>query len=364
MHYSLAETKSFDSSSVSYTNYLALNAIQTQLAVNLSNEWIEVLDSKTLKSVTQVKAIDNLNPVMKFSPQNNNHLFVCTSDAVKVYDLRHNCLKCVKHFRIALGSDLNINESEPNQFLCFDFNSDFTYLCVGTEATDRDKTSYLYFWDIRRPAMVLGTYCDSHTNDITDVCFDPNNRHVFASGSCDELINVFDLNQTDEDEALIATLNVESAVERLHWSSSEDNQLVCITQDECVQLWDIEEVVPTIALSGLSSSHSFDYIIDYLPNVNQVFVGDKNHTIKSFDLKAQTSDDPIVFSQTNLPKGHNKMVRTVVADSDNSIIYSGGEDGVVCVWNRLKSSDNLILKSQTKGKTKIKVKGKSRSQPY
>ena len=362
MYYSLAETKTFDSPSNSYVNYLALNAIQTQLAVNLSNESIEVLDSQTLKRVSLLKAIDGLNPVMKFSPQNNNQLFVCTSDAIKVYDLRHSGLKCAKQFKLSVGIDTNINELNFNQFLCFDFNSDFTYICVGTEATEKDKTSYLYFWDIRRPALVLGTYCESHTNDITDVCFDPKNRHVFASGSCDELINVFDLNQTDEEEALITTLNVEAAVERIHWSSTNDNHLVCLTQDESIHMWDVNEVSPSVTYSGLSS-HSFDYVIDYLPKVDQIYVGDKNHTIKSFDLNARFADETIVFSQM-LSKGHNKLVRTVATNSDNSVIYSGGEDGIVSVWNRLQSCDNLVLKIQTKGKTKIKGKDKSRSQPY
>jgi len=363
MYYSLADTKSFKTSDDRYVTHLATNRDRNQLAVNLSNEMIEILDSKTLKTLSQIKTLDNLNPVIKYSPQNNNHLFVSTSDSVKIFDLRHNSHKIVKEFKVLVESGVDFNELNCNQLMCFDINCDYTYLSAGTEVSEKDKNSYLYFWDIRKPALVLGTYFESHTNDITDICFDPNRRNVVATGSSDELINVLDLNEAEEDDAIMATLNVESCVERLHWTQSVDNGLICLTQEESIQLWNYEEVAPTVNMSAISSNLGFDYIIDFLPNVELVFVGDKNNSIKCFDITKNDGSTPIAF-QNCLSDGHNKMVRSVAADSQQSIIYSGGEDGVVSVWNRLESSDVLIHKNQTKAKTKMRNKEKKRSNPY
>ena len=361
--YSLSDTKNLKSSDDRYVTHLALNKDKSQLAVNLSNQLIDILDSNTLKTLTQIETLEDLNPVIKYSPQNSNHLITCSSDSVKIFDLRHNSHKIVKEFKVLVENEINLNELNFNQLLCFDFNCDFSYLCAGSEVSDKDKNSYIYFWDIRKPALVLGTYYESHTNDLTDICFDPNRRNVFATASSDELINVFDLNEAEEEDAILATLNVESAVDRIHWTSSVENGLICITQEESVQLWNYEEVAPLVSLSGLSSSLGFNYVIDFLPNLGLVFVGDKNNSIKTFEITKNDGKNDIQFKDC-LSDGHNKMVRTVAADSQNSIIFSGGEDGIVSVWKRLESTDSLIHKTQLKGKTKIKNKDKNRSNPY
>src|ERR1700761_8030610 len=108
MYYSLADTKSFDKNGDRYVTHLALNCDKSQLAVNLSNELIEILDSKTLKKILTInRDLDDLNPVIKYSPQNSNQLIVCTSDSVKIFDLRNSSHKTIKQFKVFDENEFN-----------------------------------------------------------------------------------------------------------------------------------------------------------------------------------------------------------------------------------------------------------------
>lgn len=68
-----------------------------------------------------------------------------------------------------------------------------------------------------------------------------------ASGSTDGLINVFDINQTDEDDALVYCLNTESSVQTISWHKKpndifeERNTISCITHTNDFHLYDVEE---------------------------------------------------------------------------------------------------------------------------
>jgi WD40 repeat protein len=172
MHYSLIKSKTFESMSETKTDFyvinLCLNRNRSQLAVNLSNLFIEIIDSNTLQTITRIKDLENMNRVIKYSPQNDNHIIVSTFESINVYDLRHNSNKISKQFKIHFlpENDFKSEELDLNHIQCFDFNCDYNYLVAGTELCE-DKNVYLYFWDIRKPAAVLGAYYESHTNDMT-----------------------------------------------------------------------------------------------------------------------------------------------------------------------------------------------------
>lgn len=66
-----------------------------------------------------------------------------------------------------------------------------------------------------------------------------------ASGSTDGLINVYDLSQSAEDDALLDTLNTNSSVDQLSWYKVGLKDCVsCITHTSDVQLWNIEDARP------------------------------------------------------------------------------------------------------------------------
>lgn len=366
MYYSLINSRNFNSNNNSSDYYIidcSLNCDSTQLAVNLSNDLIEILDSKTLQTITAVKDLENMNHMIKYSTQNTNHLIVSSFDSINIYDLRHKTSKISKQFKINFRPEMCLHLDQTQiHMTCFDFNYDNFSLVSGTELCE-DNNVYIIFWDLRKCAQVLNVFHECHQNNMTCIRFHPNIKNIFATGSCDQLINIFDINKSEEEESLVATLNVENAVEKIVWSQTNDNNLFCITQEESLQLWDYEEVVPKVSLSAHSIDSKFDYVIDVLPK-DVICVGDKSGSLSLFDINNVQNDDKndIIF-KSYLTKGHNKMVRTVCSPNDNSIVYSGGEDGVICLWN--DSFDSVVNKSHNKTKNKMKrIDSKNRSNPY
>ena len=63
----------------------------------------------------------------------------------------------------------------------------------------------------------MGGYFESHQDDVTAIRFHAKNPDLMCSGSVDGLINVFDLKEANEDDALQQTLNTESSVHKLNW---------------------------------------------------------------------------------------------------------------------------------------------------
>jgi len=102
---------------------------------------------------------------------------------------------------------------------CFDINCNERLIAAGTEHIGGD--AFILFWDIRYgkkkisslpSSNFLGGYWESHTDDITWLAFHPTKEDILASGSTDGLMNVFDLKQSSEDQALTYSLNTESSV--------------------------------------------------------------------------------------------------------------------------------------------------------
>lgn len=91
----------------------------------------------------------------------------------------------------------------------------------------------------------MGGYWESHSEDICDVRFHPTKPDRLASGSTDGLINVYDLAQPDEDDALEYCLNTESSVSKMNWfkdAAAEDKDMLsCITHMNDVHIYDVED---------------------------------------------------------------------------------------------------------------------------
>lgn len=58
---------------------------------------------------------------------------------------------------------------------------------------------------------------------------------ILISGALDGLLNIYNVLEKTEDDALVFSLNVENSVERLSWI--DERQVVCITQSNDLQVW-------------------------------------------------------------------------------------------------------------------------------
>lgn len=79
------------------------------------------------------------------------------------------------------------------------------------------------------------------------------------------MINIYDLAQTSEDDALIYSLNTESSVEQIFWYKENDKDAIfSVTHPAEVQLWEIEEAVPYVRFDRSSLSKTIKVITNTL----------------------------------------------------------------------------------------------------
>lgn len=65
------------------------------------------------------------------------------------------------------------------------------------------------------------------------------------SGSTDGLINIYDLSQSCEEDALIDSLNTQSSVDQLLWFyEKRKSNISCVTHTSDLQLWSLDGAEP------------------------------------------------------------------------------------------------------------------------
>lgn len=207
-----------------------------------SSKTVHIYDLNNVNGLTQLRHVDcsEVNAVdrneicgVKFANGNANIVYVATVDgSIVSYDLRA---------ADAVSQSFQSDQVHKKPFTCFDLNSNDTVLCAGTEELSCE--AHLIYFDVRKNAT-LGAYTDSHQDDVTQVKFHPTKHNVLASGSTDGLINVFNIVESSEDDALEYCLNTESSVQTLNWHPTpkpDQNRLACITHTNDFHLYNVEE---------------------------------------------------------------------------------------------------------------------------
>ncbi|KAG1689924.1 WD repeat-containing protein 89 [Nymphon striatum] len=125
-------------------------------------------------------------------------------------------------------------------------HSDLIFVC-STDGFIRDV----------RKSRILGAYYDCHSDDITQVAFHQKTDKLLLTGSCDSLVNMFDISSRHEHDALRSTYNVESSVYKLHWIG--DMHFACITHMSTLQYWATYESEPIYVITREDIARSLNY---------------------------------------------------------------------------------------------------------
>ncbi|XP_027854042.2 WD repeat-containing protein 89 [Aphis gossypii] len=286
---------------------------------------------------------------------------------IKLWDLRLK-EKCVSVFK-------DDTDAELKPLSCFDVSCDGRFLVAGTEVFKDD--AFLLFWDIRT-SNLLGGYWDTHQEDITQVKFHPTEDKTVISGSTDGIINLFDVTQTTEQDALQSSFNTNSSIALLSWfkNKNDDSIISCVTHTEDVQLWHTTDSSPysIIPRETISSSMNikpdlFSQIINcHQTNENgniMLLVGNDNSRgehLQSLDI---INDGPELSPRT-LFKNNKQIVRCSWYDYKCGIMVTGGEAGILNVWVPSDDENNSVDntgKCTLKELPKVSLKNHS-SKPY
>ncbi|XP_033498691.1 WD repeat-containing protein 89 [Epinephelus lanceolatus] len=329
------------------------------LAVSCSNFTVHLHNKDTLNMVGEYQGHSGPICGVVFSHTSPDLLYSGSADGtVRAWDVRRP------------GSDAaQVFKSDPSHSYCsFDLSCSDTLLCAGTEQVN-DEDSFLVFWDVRKPGgALLGVYSESHSDDITQVCFHPRDKDRLASSSTDGLVNVFDLSRGAEEEALLATCNSDSSAGSVCWSGADYTQLLCLSHDEGLHLWDLGQLDTDEPLTVFSTSDArsltvladgggVDYLVggSWLEEAQKLLVvGGKN----SGDLHLMECDDRGLRLLRTLKDGHTSTVRCFLWDAAGEALVTGGEDAQLLLWK--PGGEELMKgkKESLKSESALRVKSR------
>ncbi|NXF88318.1 WDR89 protein, partial [Eubucco bourcierii] len=335
-----------------------LSESSRSVAVCCSSKSIRVYNRDTLNLLREYSSHPGILNGVRFAHACDSMLFsACTDGTVKCWDIRLATQKAVQIF----------SGYPSNVFISFDINCNDLIICAGTEKVAKD--TFLVFWDARgitncasTTKEPLGVYSESHNDDITRISFHPVEPNLVVSGSTDGLVNVFDINKENEDDALISTCNSDSSVSFIGWSGKDYKQVYCMTHDEGFCWWDIAQLdteEPITLLHVLDvrdrvciENDSLHYLVGglYHEKADKLFLIGGTFTGNIHLISCATDGLSLVGT---LSRGHSATVRSFCWNLTDESLLTGGEDAQLLLWKPGAVERSLTKKTSLKSASSV-----------
>ncbi|NWX82749.1 WDR89 protein, partial [Nothoprocta ornata] len=323
------------------------------VAVSCSNESIRIYNRATLTFLREYSCCPGMLNGVRFAHTRDSVVFsACTDGTVKCWDVRLATQKAVQVF----------SGYPSNVFISFDINCSDLIICAGTEKVEKD--TFLVFWDARgdtncasKSKEPLGVYSESHNDDITRICFHPTKPSLIVSGSTDGLVNVFDINKDNEDDALISTCNSDSSVSFIGWSGKDYQQVYCVTHDEGFSWWDLAQLDTEEPITLLHVLDVRAAVCIENDTLNYLVGGLYHEKADKLLLIGGTSTGNIHLISCGLDGlnvvgalrgGHAAAVRSFCWDATDESLLTGAEDAQLLLWKPGATERSLAKKTSLK----------------
>ena len=285
-------------------------------------------------------------------------LVVSGEEAVKVYDPR-----TASQARPVL----TLRDGRARHYSSVAARADL--VVAGTEQV-RDE-SFLLFWDLRQAGRLMGGYWETFNDDITSLSFKPGGgESLLATGCTDGIVNILDLGESEESEALVTSHNTQDSVAGVVWysSSKTGDNLAIRTHTEAVQLWRTEEVTARTVLAreavcrGIRRScPDFTYIVGLHPSQEEeglTMVAASRWEAGPCVRLARLRNKKVKPLSLLEGAAASSLVTSSLAVTDSCFV-TGDEAGRLSVWR--EEEREVALQHQNKIQTKI---SKVRDKPY
>lgn len=293
-----------------------------------------------------------------------NTVVLVSTDGMKLWDLRANWTALAQ---------LHVSDDRKSNFLSA--GSKDTVVATGTELAGQDAIVEL--WDIRAAGKRLRSFVDSHHDDVTAIQFHPSLPYLM-SGSTDGCVNVYNLEEQDEEDALHQVVNFAS-VHLCKFTSPQ--RISVLSHMETVAFFELNsqdyensvEPKPRELGDVRAVWPNCEYVVDIYPEMGYVAYGANSTaslTLMPFvaGLEEFVSSKSVVF-----PRAHGEeVVRDVMKIPGTTSVITCGEDGDIKAWKLPKDfesetgtpDDHKEGKKEKKKKDKKRRDKKDRYKPY
>ncbi|KAJ1729582.1 hypothetical protein LPJ61_003454 [Coemansia biformis] len=291
------------------------------LAVSTSALEVQLYDRFGLSPVHTLKY--HTEQLTQIRARDNSLLSSSIDGRIALWDLR----------QPAGGPSMVFTADDP--VLSFDLSTDGTMLIGGTQLNSAYAAKIL-FWDLRAAGAPVGTFEDSHSDDVTQIQCCPSASKHFLSGSTDGLLCTFDPSQPDEDDALLFAANTGASVARCGYFGPESQFIYAQSDMETLQLWTSEATqladfgdVRELSQSGVPVDYIVKCEYDAVSQRLYMVAGSNDGSIRLLHVGAASMEHI-----QDLPSGHSGVVRGFDWDLSEGWAVSGGEDGRLAWWSR------------------------------
>ncbi|KAH6991112.1 WD40-repeat-containing domain protein [Ilyonectria sp. MPI-CAGE-AT-0026] len=260
-----------------------------------------------------------------------NAALVCTageSGTVAVWDLRQ-------------GGRVAQFQASESPILSMACSADTKTIAVGTEL--QNHTASIFLWDVRSNPSARAHYQEVHSDDVTDLAFNPSNAALLMSGSTDGLVNVYDTRIADEDDLTLQTCNHDASIHRAAWLTP--TEIAALSHDERCALYDVAEERTTgdatQDFGDLRTVLDCQYVADVTPKLDGsgAILGAGSQDRQMFELvflAKNPNGQGWALDRDNsvgLPGAHGEeIVRSFCFFDEEHVVFTAGEDGNVKAW--------------------------------
>ncbi|KAK3168489.1 hypothetical protein OEA41_004937 [Lepraria neglecta] len=250
-------------------------------------------------------------------------------------------------------------------------NDKNVFLTAGRDAVVRS-------WDLRdnrSPSKPVRQYIESHSDDVTELQFHPHSRGTLLSGSTDGLVNIYNIDHSDEDDALSQVANHGSSIH--HAGFLSNSQFFALSHDETFSIYQLESqdnLAPDVAphvFGDLRPKLECEYIVDIIPHIGsgEAILGAGSHSKHHLDLVPLQYADNWSFDQNitiRLPGAHGEeIVRSMLINHDAQTIFTAGEGGLIRAWRTsAENAQEHMQEAETPTETEKPKKKKKKKKDH
>ena len=205
---------------------------------------------------------------------------------------------------------------------------------------------------MRSSSGPLVRYTECHNDDITTLSFHPASSTTLLSGGTDALVNIYDLNITDEDDTLVQVINHGASVAHaVFLAAGEEEWVAVLSHDELCAVYartsrqeegneegeGVGEEGEKVEFGDLRGRLDCQYAIGLNRMAGWAVVGVGRHEESRVDLIPLRANGKEWSFQTGerirLGGAHTgEIVRSFLIDDQTGTVFTGGEDGVIMAW--------------------------------